>query len=470
MVSPVSLMVAMLVVTAAAAMTHDYKDALMKSIMFFEGQRSGKLPPNQRITWRGDSALKDGFDNLVKFGDTMYTELPHALEAIKWATDCLLLATNNPNVVYVLVGDPWADHNCWERPEDMDTPRTFVFVTKDYPGSEVSAEIAAALAVIGQNWVPAHVRKEKTREETELSLALEGGAEPPVVRCHLQLRYAAPKAKEILSLLQPGDKRITIEKAAHKYAETSTNPWESMTPEQIQAAMDLWKEKNKAPETRPGDQEEHSEESRGSVLDRIGITQKWFSRISSRSIDSWKDFREIFLKRFRANRMNELQICHLETIQQRSRETLPEFIKRFQESVNQLSNLEEKEAVNIFRRNLHPVSCEGCVKDLIHREPQSLASAYAMTSKFIKENDFLTSMKMNRRIRDDDESPERRSTYGKEKRHRKDRQTNYVQQSRGTPPRDDYSRPQKIERKPKPKRDPKPEPEWTPLNRPRPTS
>ncbi|XP_074356107.1 uncharacterized protein LOC141695791 [Apium graveolens] len=160
-------------------------------------------------------------------------------------------------------------------------------------------------------------------------------------------------------------------------------------------------------------------------------------------------------------------MCYLETIQQRSRETLPEFIKRFQESVNQLSNLEEKEAVNIFRRNLHPVSCEGYVKDLIHREPQSLASAYAMASKFIKENDFLTSMKMNRRIRDDDESPKNRPAYGKEKRHRTDKQINYVQQSRGAPPRDDYSRPQKSERKPKSKREPKPEPEWTPLNRPR---
>ncbi|XP_074377251.1 uncharacterized protein LOC141718765 [Apium graveolens] len=129
-----------------------------------------------------------------------------------------------------------------------------------------------------------------------------------------------------------------------------------------------------------------------------GGAHKWFSRISSQSIDSWKDFRKMFLKRFRANRMNELQMCHLETIQQRGRETLPEFIKRFQELVNQLSNLEDKEAVNIFRRNLHPVSCEGYVKDLIHREPQSLASAYALASKFIKENDFLTSMKMNRRI------------------------------------------------------------------------
>jgi len=39
---------------------HDYHDALRKSILFFEGQRSGKLPPDQRVKWRRDSALHDG--------------------------------------------------------------------------------------------------------------------------------------------------------------------------------------------------------------------------------------------------------------------------------------------------------------------------------------------------------------------------------------------------------------------------
>ncbi|KAK6117877.1 hypothetical protein DH2020_048377 [Rehmannia glutinosa] len=44
---------------------HDYGDALSKSILFFEGQRSGKLPSTQRLTWRKDSALGDGFDKGV---------------------------------------------------------------------------------------------------------------------------------------------------------------------------------------------------------------------------------------------------------------------------------------------------------------------------------------------------------------------------------------------------------------------
>lgn len=40
--------------------TQEYHEALEKSILFFEGQRSGKLPSNQQLTWRGDSGLSDG--------------------------------------------------------------------------------------------------------------------------------------------------------------------------------------------------------------------------------------------------------------------------------------------------------------------------------------------------------------------------------------------------------------------------
>lgn len=46
---------------------YDYKDALSKAIMFFEGQRSGKLPADQRVKWRGDSALSDGKLDNVRF-------------------------------------------------------------------------------------------------------------------------------------------------------------------------------------------------------------------------------------------------------------------------------------------------------------------------------------------------------------------------------------------------------------------
>lgn len=59
-----SLAVTVLVLCLAAGgnvvAAFDYADALDKALLFFEAQRSGKLPPGQRVKWRGDSGLSDG--------------------------------------------------------------------------------------------------------------------------------------------------------------------------------------------------------------------------------------------------------------------------------------------------------------------------------------------------------------------------------------------------------------------------
>lgn len=39
---------------------HDYGQALSKGFLFFEAQRSGYLPGNQRVNWRANSGLFDG--------------------------------------------------------------------------------------------------------------------------------------------------------------------------------------------------------------------------------------------------------------------------------------------------------------------------------------------------------------------------------------------------------------------------
>ena len=41
----------------------DYRLALHNSILFYEAQRSGRLPSDQRVTWRRDSALNDRGDS-----------------------------------------------------------------------------------------------------------------------------------------------------------------------------------------------------------------------------------------------------------------------------------------------------------------------------------------------------------------------------------------------------------------------
>ena len=41
---------------------YNYGEALQKSLLFYELQRSGDLPDKVRCNWRGDSCLKDGAD------------------------------------------------------------------------------------------------------------------------------------------------------------------------------------------------------------------------------------------------------------------------------------------------------------------------------------------------------------------------------------------------------------------------
>jgi endoglucanase len=67
-----AMAVVVLAVASAALAAHDYGDALHKSILFFEGQRSGRLPPNQRLRWRQDSAIHDGAEAGVRTGASLF--------------------------------------------------------------------------------------------------------------------------------------------------------------------------------------------------------------------------------------------------------------------------------------------------------------------------------------------------------------------------------------------------------------
>lgn len=48
--------------------------------------------------------------------------------------------------VWFKVGDPELDHNCWERPETMSEKRPLTQINASFPGTEVAAETAAAMA------------------------------------------------------------------------------------------------------------------------------------------------------------------------------------------------------------------------------------------------------------------------------------------------------------------------------------
>ncbi|GMJ13011.1 glycosyl hydrolase 9C1 [Hibiscus trionum] len=174
------LLVGVLAFQAAVVVSEfDYGEALDRTFMFFEAQRSGKLPFDQRVKWRRDSGLKDGslqgvdlvggyYDagDHVKFGLPMafsvtmlawgtieyrkeitnLNQMGHTLWSIRWGTDYFIKAHTQPNVLWGQVGDGDSDHYCWERAEDMTTPRTAYKLDQNHPGSDLAGETAAALA------------------------------------------------------------------------------------------------------------------------------------------------------------------------------------------------------------------------------------------------------------------------------------------------------------------------------------
>ena len=132
--------------------------------MFYEAQRSGRLPSSNITSWRGDSALKDGEDighdltggyydagDFVKFHFPMaYTttvlvwgiikyrdayreagQYQYALDSIRWATGYFIKC--HPDMyelnLYGQVGDGNVDHSCWGRPEDMTMKRPAFKIT-----------------------------------------------------------------------------------------------------------------------------------------------------------------------------------------------------------------------------------------------------------------------------------------------------------------------------------------------------
>ncbi|KAK8560462.1 hypothetical protein V6N13_082900 [Hibiscus sabdariffa] len=155
-----------------------YSDALKIAMQFFDVQKSGRLEDN-KISWRGNSALTDGSEAkldlskgmydagdhmkfgfpmaftatvlswaILEYGDQMeaVNQLQPAQESLKWITNFLVNAHPSENVLYIQVGDPEADHKCWERPEDIKEKRPLTQVNESVPGTEVAAETAAAMA------------------------------------------------------------------------------------------------------------------------------------------------------------------------------------------------------------------------------------------------------------------------------------------------------------------------------------
>src|SRR5688572_17263342 len=166
-------------VTPLVAQNFNYAEALQKSLFFYEAQRSGDLPPANRVNWRGDSGLQDGADvgrdltggwydagDHVKFGLPMAAsatmlawsivdyrsayvatgQLNTALDQLRWVNDYFIKAHPSANELYGQVGNGGTDHAWWGPAEVMQMARPSYRVTTSCPGSDLVGETAAAMA------------------------------------------------------------------------------------------------------------------------------------------------------------------------------------------------------------------------------------------------------------------------------------------------------------------------------------
>lgn len=175
----VTVLAVLLPLSQAMAGTYNYAEVLQKSMWFYEVQRSGALPADNRVEWRGNSAVADGNDvghdlsgGWYDAGDNMKFNFPMAssvtllawgglecysgykkcgqwgwlLSNIKWVTDYFIKCHTAPNEFYGQVGVGMTDHKWWGAPEVFPSERPAFKIDAQHPGSELAAEAAAALA------------------------------------------------------------------------------------------------------------------------------------------------------------------------------------------------------------------------------------------------------------------------------------------------------------------------------------
>jgi hypothetical protein len=172
---------ALLSLPGSAAGAFDYGEALQKSILFYEAQRSGPVPAWNRLDWKGPSALDDGKDagldlsggwydagdnvkfnfpmagsaTLLAWGAIEYADayrrsgqLPFLMNNLRWVADYFVKCHPEPDVLYGQVGDGDKDHAWWGAAEVMQMERPSARVDATHPGSDLAGETAAALAAI----------------------------------------------------------------------------------------------------------------------------------------------------------------------------------------------------------------------------------------------------------------------------------------------------------------------------------
>lgn len=168
------------VTATAAASSFNYAEALQKAVWFYDAQREGKLPSDNRVSWRSDSFLDDGKDvgmdlvgGFADAGDQIkatfplvhalgslawgYVEWPdgyknsgqdtYLLSNLRWGMDYLIKAHPAAGTLVTEVADPNKDHQVWASMEVQTYKReTYLMKAGTCWGADLADSTAATFA------------------------------------------------------------------------------------------------------------------------------------------------------------------------------------------------------------------------------------------------------------------------------------------------------------------------------------
>ncbi|ETS63901.1 hypothetical protein PaG_02226 [Moesziomyces aphidis] len=156
-----------------------YADLLGNALWFYDAQRSGALPADNRVSWRNSSCENDGSLNntdlsggfydagdyikatypfcwtltslawsALSFGSAYERSSQDAYldSTLRWGLDWLSKAHSDADTLWVLVGNPSTDDQYWGGDQDIPGPRPSYSVTRQNPGTDAFASCAAAFA------------------------------------------------------------------------------------------------------------------------------------------------------------------------------------------------------------------------------------------------------------------------------------------------------------------------------------
>ncbi|SNX84049.1 probable Family 9 glycosyl hydrolase [Melanopsichium pennsylvanicum] len=156
-----------------------YADLLGNALWFYEAQRSGVLPADNRVPWRNSSCENDGSLNNTDLsggyydaGDYIKATYPFCWtmtsiawsalsfgsaygrtsqdayldSMLRWGLDWLMKANSDANTLWVLVGNPNIDNEYWGGDQNIPDPRPSFNINRENPGTDAFAACAAAFA------------------------------------------------------------------------------------------------------------------------------------------------------------------------------------------------------------------------------------------------------------------------------------------------------------------------------------